>query len=224
VFTVPESLAQPGQPDEAVALFWQDLAALQGIDLSEGAANSNAIEVFLEADNPSADEVQDSISEINEVFLANGINANFVNWEENAELISQLIVTGGLVLTIAATLIGLVGAIGLLSTLSMSVFERQKEIGVMRSVGASSATIATQFLVEGLIVGVVAWLIGLPISYVVNQVLVASFGLDGVPGFQYPLEAPVIGLVLTLLIATISSLSPSLEAARKTVSDILRYQ
>jgi putative ABC transport system permease protein len=224
VFTIPESLAQPGQPDEAVALFWQDLAALQGIDLSEGAPNSNAIEVFLEADDPSADDVQDRISEINEVFLANGINANFVNWQENAELISQLIVTGGLVLTIAATLIGLVGAIGLLSTLSMSVFERQKEIGVMRSVGASSATIATQFLVEGLIVGVVAWLIGLPISYVVNQVLVASFGLDGVPGFQYPLEAPVIGLVLTLLIATISSLSPSIQAARKTVSDILRYQ
>ena len=47
-----------------------------------------------------------------------------------------------------------VGAIGLLSTLSMSVFERLREIGVMRSIGASSFTVAGQFLTEGMLVGI----------------------------------------------------------------------
>ena len=55
--------------------------------------------------------------------------------------------------SITAGLIALVGALGLLMAISMSVFERQKEIGVMRSIGAGSSTVATQFLTEGLLIG-----------------------------------------------------------------------
>mgnify|MGYP006961788704 CR=1 FL=1 len=55
-------------------------------------------------------------------------------------------------------LIAAVGALGLLTSLSMSVFERQKEIGVMRSVGASNGAIMELVIVEGVLTGVLSWL------------------------------------------------------------------
>jgi putative ABC transport system permease protein len=116
-----------------------------------------------------------------------------------------------------------VGAIGLLATLSMAVFERQKEIGVMRSIGAGSITVAGQFLIEGILVGVISWLIGVPLSYLLSRVLADALPF-GVTDIDYPAVAVVIGLVGMITVATISSLWPSINAARKTVSEIIRYQ
>jgi putative ABC transport system permease protein len=104
------------------------------------------------------------------------------------------------------------------------VFERQKEIGVMRSVGASSGAIAVQFLVEGLLVGLIAWLVGAPLSYLVSQGLIAVLPFGGTYTIAYPLTAPIVGLIGLVALVTIASLLPSLSAARKTVSEILRYQ
>jgi putative ABC transport system permease protein len=117
-----------------------------------------------------------------------------------------------------------VGALGLLTMISMSVFERQKEIGVMRSIGAGSFTVAMQFLTEGVIVGILAWLIGLPISYGLSALITSALGLGDAFKLTYPLSAPVAGVVGMLVITALASLYPSISASRKTVSDILRYQ
>ena len=127
------------------------------------------------------------------------------------------------ILSAVAGLIALVGALGLLTTLSMSVFERQKEIGVMRSIGAGSGTVVAQFLTEGMVVGVVAWIVGLPLMLGIQWLLLQIIGAD-LFGFQISLPAVIIGLIGMLIITMIASLWPSLGAARKTVSDILRYQ
>jgi putative ABC transport system permease protein len=155
--------------------------------------------------------------------LQNGIFAGFYNQVADEEENSRLILTVGLVFNIASAVMALVGAIGLLTALSISVFERQREIGVMRSIGAGSRTIAGQFLTEGLLVGLAAWVIGVPVSYGLSQVLLTALPLDDF-GFRYPPISLAIGLVGMLVIATLASLWPSLAAARKTVSDILRYQ
>jgi ABC-type antimicrobial peptide transport system permease subunit len=106
----------------------------------------------------------------------------------------------------------------------MSVFERQKEIGVMRSIGAGSASVAIQFLTEGLIVGLVAWLVGLPISYGLSALLAAALQLGDAFQLTYPISAPIVGVIGMLAITVLASLWPSISASRKTVSDILRYQ
>jgi putative ABC transport system permease protein len=117
-----------------------------------------------------------------------------------------------------------VGAVGLLATLSMAVFERQKEIGVMRSIGAGSFTIVIQFLLEGILVGIIAWIVAVPLSYFLGVGLADSLGFGANFDFEYPPQVLVMGFVGIIIIATIASLWPSLSAARKTVSDILRYQ
>ena len=83
---------------------------------------------------------------------------------------------------------------------------------------------ALQFLTEGLVVGVISWLVGLPLAALVELLLLNVTGFNETFPFTFPLSAAVIGLVGMLVITTIASLWPSIAASRKTVSDILRYQ
>jgi ABC-type antimicrobial peptide transport system permease subunit len=69
-----------------------------------------------------------------------------------------------------------------------------------------------------------AWAVGLPISYGLSLLLTAALQLGDAFKLTYPLSAPIVGVVGMLLITTLASLWPSISASRKTVSDILRYQ
>lgn len=94
----------------------------------------------------------------------------------------------------------------------------------MRSVGARSPTIIVQFLVEGVLVGLVAWVIAAPLSYLLAWGLTEILPFGDFIEFEYPVVMLPLGLIGLLVIATVSSIWPSVSAARKTVSDILRYQ
>ena len=209
---------------DVVWMNWAQLSTFGGLVNADGKPYPNSIDITLAEKNPSARKVDDAISAINDVMLANGISAGYNNQVALARLITTIVAAFGVILSLAALLIALVGAVGLLTTLSMSVFERQKEIGVMRSVGATSGAIAVQFLVEGLLVGLIAWLVGAPLSYLVSQGLIAVLPFGGTYTIAYPLTAPIVGLIGLVALVTIASLLPSLSAARKTVSEILRYQ
>jgi putative ABC transport system permease protein len=201
---------------------WRALARLVGSTLASGDPAPTQLLVQVTGADPTVKQVDDIIDEIDEVLLSNGIAAAQVNLVEIAEDFAQIIALFGLIFESAAIVMAAVGAIGLLSTLSMSVFERQREIGVMRSVGASSFTVAGQFLTEGLLVGMSAYIVAAPLSYLLFLGLTSSLDI----GFDlvYGPIALVIGLIGLIVITVLASLAPSLGAARRTVSAILRYQ
>lgn len=141
-----------------------------------------------------------------------------------ADRVADTILSLGALMSFAAMLMGLVGGIGLFTLTSMAVHERQREIGVMRSVGATSGVIIQQFLIEGMVVGLVAWVVAVPISYLLSRLLLASVPYNEVIRFEYTLLAPVIGLIGVLIITVLATLYPGIRASRKTVAEILRYQ
>ncbi len=203
---------------------WQDLATLAGFVTPDG--EPVPVFFFASAENKdaSAEDVNRIINSISESLLDAGITASFSNQVEEQEQIAADMLVFNLIFQMTSAVMAAVGAIGLLTTLSMAVFERQKEIGVMRSIGAGSGTIVTQFLVEGIIIGILAWLLAVPLSYGLAQVLLDGLGFAEFIEFHYPLWVLLMGLIGMIVIATIASLWPSLAAARRTVSDILRYQ
>ena len=201
---------------------WRALARLVGSTLASGDPAPTSMLVQTTGADPSADEVDAIIDEIDKILLSNGIAAAQVNQVKFAEDIAKLIALFGLIFESAAIVMAAVGAIGLLSTLSMSVFERQREIGVMRSIGASSFTVAGQFLTEGMLVGISAWIVAAPLSYLLFVGLVSSLDVGFEVGYE-PI-ALVIGFAGMIVITALASLGPSLGAARRTVSAILRYQ
>jgi putative ABC transport system permease protein len=129
-----------------------------------------------------------------------------------------------LVFVLMILIVAVVGALGLFSTLTMNVFERQKEIGVMRSVGAPTGTILWIFLLEGLLLGLLGWALGVAASGPAASTLV-GFLSDKLVSMEYvfPPSGLVITLVAILGVAFVSSIGPSLAAARMRIAQILRY-
>jgi len=223
IFELPPMLQNDMLPPGIVAMFWRDLTDFDGAEVTSEPIPQGWF-IVTNAEDPTADELGDIIDELNDRLVAAGVPIFTLNFVELTDQISAGFFTIQAILSAVAGLIALVGALGLLTTLSMSVFERQKEIGVMRSIGAGSSTIAAQFLTEGLVVGVIAWIVGLPLMVLLQQALLSITGLSETFPFEISVDAIIIGLIGMLIITAIASLGPSLSAARKTVSDILRYQ
>lgn len=226
IFELPPSItSQDGLvPTEVILMFTPRLAALNGIILPEGVLYPQLYFLKTNLDDPSADAIDDRIFDMEERFLERGDRTFSLNFVEFSEQFTSGLFQFQLILSAVALLIAVIGALGLLTTLSMSVFERQKEIGVMRSIGAGSMTVAFQFLTEGLVVGILAWLLGLPVAMLIQIILFEVTGFGSTFELTFPIQGAVIGLVGTLIVTTIASFAPSLQAANRTVSDILRYQ
>jgi putative ABC transport system permease protein len=128
-------------------------------------------------------------------------------------------------LYIVAVIIAVVGAIGLFNALAMSVLERRREIGILRSMGARSWQVAQVFWTEGLSLGAISWLIalmvGIPAAY--GFVLLLGRVLATLPFALDPISL-VWMLVFILLVATVASIGPVLGAARLSIAETLKYE
>ena len=125
-----------------------------------------------------------------------------------------------------AVIIALVGSIALSGVLSLSVRERTREIGVMRAIGASSRSIARLFIGEGLILGLLSWLIALPLSlpagYLMTQAISSVFGVEII--FHYTPMGAVYWLAIITGLAIAASWLPAYGATRVSVRESLAYQ
>jgi putative ABC transport system permease protein len=126
-----------------------------------------------------------------------------------------------------AVIVAIVGGIGLMGSLSISVVERTKEIGVMRAIGARSATIMGMFVMEGILQGVFSWGVALPISFMLGQPLANALGqtmFSASLDYRYNSQAVTAWLVLIVIISTLASILPARNATRISVRDSLAYQ
>ena len=202
---------------------WQELATAAGYVDANGTPLSGTFYVSLHGE-PAVENVDTLINDMTDLLVTNNIQATYINQVEVEELQVESMSLFSMIFNMTSGVMAAVGAVGLLATLFMSVYERQKEIGVMRSIGARSRTIVSQFLVEGLLVGIIAWLVAIPLSALLGLGLAEAMSFGNAFTFTYPPQVLVLGLVGVIIIATIASIWPSLSAARRTVSDILRYQ
>lgn len=125
-----------------------------------------------------------------------------------------------------AVIVALVGGIGLMGSLSISVVERTREIGVMRAIGARSRTIMGMFVMEGILQGWFSWAAAVPLSFVSGNVVAKALGqamFEANLDYQYNLEAVVIWLVIITIISTLASILPARNATLISVRDSLAY-
>ncbi len=112
----------------------------------------------------------------------------------------------------------LVGGIGVMNIMFVSVKERTREIGVRKAVGAKSSNILTQFLIEAIIVcsigGLLGILMAIPITMLVKAFLPAS--LDG--------TVVLIAFGICVFIGTLFGLAPAWTAAKSEPIEALRYE
>jgi putative ABC transport system permease protein len=112
----------------------------------------------------------------------------------------------------------LVGGIGIMDIMLVSVSERTREIGVRKAIGATNRQILAQFLLEGSALSITGGIIGIGVSFAINQLLRLYTNLGPV----ITLPTVILAFTVSVAIGIIFSVAPALKASRKHPIDALR--
>ena len=124
-----------------------------------------------------------------------------------------------------AVIVAIAGMLSLANTLTTLVLERRREIGILRSLGATGWRVSSVFWVEGIVLALIAWGIGVLIGIPAAAGFLALISAVFLPiAFAFNPTTPVVMLALMLVIATIASIGPAFGAARMRIATILHYE
>ncbi len=166
--------------------------------------------------------------QIQSAFEARGINIS--STQLGADFITdQKAQTDILVyfMLVMASLIAVVGGLGLMGTMSINVLERTREIGVMRAIGASNGDIQAIVITEGMVIGILSWAISILVAIPITNVLCYGVGvaiLTAPMPTVYGASGIIAWLIFTLVLGTLASALPARRASRLTVKDTLAYE
>ena len=200
--------------------------------------------VIMETENPFASEIVRTQYEVARYF---GRYANVYRWDQIHAAEFENFSSTKVMLIFVMIMIILVASVNISSAIIMLVMERQKEIAILKSLGATPNGITLSFLISGVSCGIGGILIGLPLglifSFFSNQIISfidnsvnfvlqifhgSSFHLMD-PAFylqNIPIQIPVLQIVIIivgiLLLSVIVSYFPARKAGKEKPLDILR--
>jgi putative ABC transport system permease protein len=120
----------------------------------------------------------------------------------------------------------LVGGIGIMNIMLVSVTERTREIGLRKALGATGGDILTQFLLEAVILtalgGVIGIALGASFSFLASLILTSALNVDW--AFSFPVGAAILGLAVAALVGLVFGIYPARQASKKSPIEALRYE
>lgn len=148
----------------------------------------------------------------------NDADFDVLSGKEIAAPTSRLFILINAVMAAIAGISLLVGGIGIMNIMLVSVTERTREIGLRKAVGASSSSIVLQFLIEAFIIGIIGGLLGYIGGYVAAFCISLFLPYD--PSLTWQIAAIAFGL--SIGVGTLFGLYPAIRAARKDPIESLR--
>lgn len=192
-------------------------------DVAQRLTNNNATvyEILAKSDNPGS--IDPTIRNLQvSVAKANGGQSDFTILRAD-----QVVIARSNVLTLLTNLISgvaaislLVGGIGIMNVMLVSVTERMHEIGIRKAIGATNRQILSQFIIESSLLSFVGGIIGVAVAFVFDGLMRFFTNLRPVISWQ----VVVIAFSVSLLVGIIFGSVPALKAARKDPIEALRSQ
>jgi len=186
------------------------------------ALNGGSLQIQqINVQSESISELDQVIIDINKALLKNHLGESdfsVLSGEQIAQPTNRLFsIIAGTTTAIAAISL-LVGGIGIMNIMLVSVAERTREIGIRKALGASNGDIVSQFLIESLSLSIGGGIGG----YIVGYVL--AFGISTFLPFDplFNWEIAAVAAIVSLVIGTLFGLYPAIRAAQKDPIDALR--
>ena len=208
---------------------YADLAGVQ--EILDAPDQAGLVVLRLKNSGREADSVRDHL---NASFEEKGMNARAFTWEDmGGPFIGGMLITR-FIATIMNFVMGIIVAAGVLNTVLMATFERTREMGTMRAMGARKTDVLSVFLSEGFLLG----LFGAALGALLGAGAIVFFSRFGIPAFgeaqKYTYGGdrlfPILSLrdvvtppLIMLGVSVLAALIPSLSAARQRPAESLRY-
>lgn len=176
--------------------------------------------------NQAADELKETLREAHNISDPDKDDFFVITQVDLASRLSSITAILTIFLAAVAAISLIVGGIGIMNIMLVSVTERTKEIGLRKALGATYRDILIQFLLEAVILtgvgGATGILVGLGLSFVISIVLTQYLTL--VWAFSIPFAAILLGLGVSGLVGLVFGIYPARTAARKSPIEALRYE
>ena len=134
---------------------------------------------------------------------------------------SRLIISTGWIVSLLALI---VGGIGVTNTMAMSVFERTREIGILRAIGWSGRRVGLMIVSEAIAICLLALAVGCALGVLAAGLFVGRSGLSGLISPTYTATPFVWGLAFALAVGVIGALYPTWRAVRLAPIAALRHE
>ncbi len=168
----------------------------------------------------ATDEVTQVLRRTRQVKTGDKNNFGISSQDSLLDIYNQLTGATYLVLTAVSAVALMIGGIGVMNIMLVSVTERTKEIGIRKAVGATHASIISQFLIEAVVLTGIGGLVGLIIGEIASLLMNAYSPLPA----YIPWWAIVIGIGVSAGVGIVFGLYPAWKAARLNPIDALRYE
>lgn len=159
------------------------------------------------------------------------------SWSNNYPELGNAVGRKNIVMDIFSVIIVMIAGIGILNLLMMAIYERTREIGLLGAMGLKPGQVATIFILEGILIGVVGVVAGVAMGLAINLSLM-QVGMDysqfaGITDYMALISGrvyPTLGVsklfgraVIMLVIAALAALIPAMIASRREPSEALHH-
>jgi lipoprotein-releasing system permease protein len=210
---------------------------LYEFDSSYGLINLKVAERMLDRDRPDFIEVR-----VDELFAAREVADDITrrlgdeyqaqDWADQNKSLFQALWLEKMAMSITIGLIVMVAALNIIASLIMLVMEKTRDIAILKTMGASTASIRRIFMLQGLIIGLVGTgsgaLLGTSLIYLLDhykliRIELSVYQISNVP-FTLEVLDFVVVVVAAVLVCFVATIYPSRQAARLDPAQALRYQ